>query len=541
MTRGGVALGMTHGRRDEGWRAGRVAAMAMLAGAVVTLSGCWTYRAGERERLSREPARVQPQEWPLRTTGVLEELARETPREIRRYELAPGAKLEDIDVRMRAAIEKPERTIVHQGVYGKCLLRVYGEMRYSTDTELDAELRKREKTWSGFESNARAMTSRTIGNLEAQFVREMSLSMDELFNAQFAHERAPFRLVSDEAKYFASSGLALRVPEVQKTRPRGVLIHLTALVGNPFETKVIDHLEKAGWVSFDIDTQTNVFPGIPAENRARLLEVRKEIGTRESRIQQLAEGTTVVGRTSEMVKRIHTIKPEHRPEVGRLISELRKLDKEEAELAKGSYQFCAGDDPDAVARVLASELDNAIAGNAYAVEAIVQCIRRNRRDLDGVPIVVIGFSAGGLATPASVARVRDDVEAAVMVGAGANLLMLSQESSLTDGGVRLRCGEGKLPRAVREDLYERYLTYSKLDPYHTSQAMMGMPVLLLHGSWDGWVPAKGGELLWERLGRPDRVTLLGGHTLLFYLLPSQSERIAAWLEANVREPAGDLR
>jgi hypothetical protein len=42
--------------------------------------------------------------------------------------------------------------------------------------------------------------------------------------------------------------------------------------------------------------------------------------------------------------------------------------------------------------------------------------------------------------------------------------------------------------------------------------------------------------LWERLGKPDRVTLAGGHTLLFYLLPGQSERIAKWLEENVRRP-----
>ncbi|HLP83228.1 MAG TPA: hypothetical protein VK157_02675 [Phycisphaerales bacterium] len=532
---------MTHGWRDDGRRAGRLAAMAMLAGAVVALGGCWTYRAGERERLSREPARVQPQEWPMRTTGVLEELKRVTPNVIREFVVAPGATLEQVPEPLRAAIEKPDITIVHQGIYGKCLVRVFGEMRYSSNTEMDAALRKQEKTWSGFESNARAMTSRTIGNERARYGQLVSLAIDAYFNEEYAKENVPFRRSSDDARYFVTAGLALRLPPEQKTKPRGVLIHLTALVGNPFETKVMDHLEKAGWVSFDIDTQTNVLPEIPPRNREKIEELTERQTKLITRYSALVGESTSL-RARGVGERLPVVVPaQHRGELSAIQREYVSLNKEIEKLSKGSYQFCEGDDPDATARVLASELDNAIAGNAYAVEAIVQYIRRNRRDLDGVPIVVIGFSAGGLATPASVARVRDDVEAAVMVGAGANLLMLSQESSLTDGGVRLLCGEEKLPRAVREDLYVRYLTYSKLDPYHTSQAMMGMPVLLLHGSWDGWVPAKGGELLWERLGRPDRVTLLGGHTLLFYLLPGQSERIAAWLEANVRKPAGDSR
>lgn len=503
--------------------------------ATMMLGGCWSYRAGERERLSREPATVQPQEWPFRTTATLEGLARATPREIRRFELAPGATLEEIDPVMRPAIEKPEITVVHKGIYGKCLLRIFGELRYSTDEELNGELKRQEKKWSGFESNARALTSRTIGNEIAQQGQLTSLALDTYFNSQYAAKNVPFRLVSDDARYFVSGGLSLRIPPVQEKKPRGVVVHLTALVGNPFEMKVMEHLASKGWVSFDIDTQTNVLAEVPAKDREEIAKLQQRFAELTVQYNTLLGDTADLVTTTDGARLDPRIPPANRAEIAKITKESREIRKRLQKLSKASFQFCAGDDPDAMARVLASELDNAIAGNAYAVEAVVEYIKRERRDLDGAPIVVIGFSAGGLATPASVARVRDSVEAAVMVGAGANLLMLSQESTLTDGGVRLRCGEDKLPRRVREDLYARYLTYAKLDPFHTSQAMMGMPVLLLHGSWDEWVPAKGGELLWECMGRPDRLTFAGGHTLLFYFLPGQAERIGRWLEENVRK------
>ena len=129
------------------------------------MSGCWTYRKGDPARLSREPVAVQPGDWPLRTTEVLENLAAKTPKEIRRFELAPGAKLKDVqDAKMREAITKPDTTVVHQGVYGKCLLRVFGEMVRSSDKQRDQQIRAQEKKWTGFESNARTLTSRTISN-----------------------------------------------------------------------------------------------------------------------------------------------------------------------------------------------------------------------------------------------------------------------------------------------------------------------------------------------------------------------------------------
>jgi hypothetical protein len=50
------------------------------------------------------------------------------------------------------------------------------------------------------------------------------------------------------------------------------------------------------------------------------------------------------------------------------------------------------------------------------------------------------------------------------------------------------------------------------------------------------VPARYGELLWERLGKPERWSWGYGHQLLFWRLDGYAERIGEWMEerADVR-------
>jgi hypothetical protein len=55
---------------------------------------------------------------------------------------------------------------------------------------------------------------------------------------------------------------------------------------------------------------------------------------------------------------------------------------------------------------------------------------------------------------------------------------------------------------------------------------------MLHADWDEWVPASTGERLYDLLGKPDRWRLrLGGHGMLFYLLPTKAGDIASWVRA----------
>lgn len=193
-------------------------------------------------------------------------------------------------------------------------------------------------------------------------------------------------------------------------------------------------------------------------------------------------------------------------------------------------RIASGTDIDPVARRLAGVLDDLVAEPAYAAEAALEYLAQTRPDLAQRPLVMLGCSAGALAAPAVVARIPDKFSAIVLIGGGANLLKISQTSDLTDGGIRLEF-TGTTPRAtLRKRLFDRYLEFSRLDPYHTVRAMIGTPVLLVRAELDSTVPAESGTLLNQRLAHPDQLTYTGGHRLLFWSLGRQSHRIADWID-----------
>jgi dienelactone hydrolase len=186
-------------------------------------------------------------------------------------------------------------------------------------------------------------------------------------------------------------------------------------------------------------------------------------------------------------------------------------------------------DPSAAARRIAANIDDRIAEVSYAVEAALEFIERERPDIPTAPIALTGYSAGSLVTPAVASLLGDRVEAAVLVGSGCNLLDISQRSTLTDGGLKLDWAESP-SAADRRALVNSYLESVRLDPYWTSAALRTKPVLMLHATLDKIVPADTGDLLYARLGRPERLNFMLGHELLFFRLPSHANVIANWLD-----------
>ncbi len=186
-----------------------------------------------------------------------------------------------------------------------------------------------------------------------------------------------------------------------------------------------------------------------------------------------------------------------------------------------------------VAEKLAGVMDDLVAEPAYAAEAALAYLREHRPEIPTTPLVMVGCSAGALAAPAVVARMPDRFSAAVLVGGGANLLQISQTSDLTDGGIHLAWPDNQPVGPWRAELFRQYLTYSKLDPYHTARYLRDKPTLLVQANLDLTVPASNGWLLWDRLGRPDRYVHVGEHRTLFLTLKGQSRRVADWLEAKV--------
>jgi dienelactone hydrolase len=205
-----------------------------------------------------------------------------------------------------------------------------------------------------------------------------------------------------------------------------------------------------------------------------------------------------------------------------------------SKLRQGGFDASREEDLAPLAATIARELDQALAGAAYAVEAVLDYVDKQRPDLQNIPVVMLGFSAGALATPTAAARIDaispGRISAIVIVGGGCNLFRLSQESSFTDGGLKIRAGQDRAPKATIDKLSDLYLKASKLDPYYTAPLIAHLPILQVHASTDTWVPAACGELLYERLDYPERLVMSGDHDYLFYFLPKRAKWIADWVE-----------
>lgn len=194
---------------------------------------------------------------------------------------------------------------------------------------------------------------------------------------------------------------------------------------------------------------------------------------------------------------------------------------------------------DAVAERVARLSDSRAAECAYAVEGVFSLIEAERPGLVGLPRVAVGMSGGAMTLPAVVARDPGSYSAAVLIAGGANVMAITRESNYREAeAITLRWRGGEPGAGALRELDSAYLAHSRLDAYHTAEALRGVPVLMIHGSSDRAVPAWTGDLLWERLGEPERWVWNAGHELLFVRLGLQSRRVLDWLDGAVASGEG---
>ncbi len=188
-------------------------------------------------------------------------------------------------------------------------------------------------------------------------------------------------------------------------------------------------------------------------------------------------------------------------------------------------------------RTIAVELDQRTAECAYAVEAGLAWAEAIEPELVGAPRTIVGMSGTGMMLPAVLARNEDAFRAAVVIGSGANAFKILRESDYADllDAVRVTWTDGEPSDEELAKLDELYLRFAALDA-HTLAPMVGkVPVLVIHGSADRAVPAEAGDLLWERLGKPERWATPVGHELLFVRTLLQIPQVIAWLNDRTAE------
>lgn len=203
------------------------------------------------------------------------------------------------------------------------------------------------------------------------------------------------------------------------------------------------------------------------------------------------------------------------------------------------------DDPGSPAEA-AGELMHRIAETAYAAEAAWEHVIEARPDLADYPKIVFGGSGGALALPAVVRRDPGRYDGAVVVAGGANILDVVSTSTYTEPVQALDFDwtgyeHGATPPPDVLDAFTKsYLRHAPLDGYHAGAWFGDTPVLIVQASGDRAVPVKNSELLWSRLGEPEKWTISGNHLTLFLSLWLHTPRILDWVEGSAinNQPEG---
>ena len=202
------------------------------------------------------------------------------------------------------------------------------------------------------------------------------------------------------------------------------------------------------------------------------------------------------------------------------------------------YTLAIGSDHVAFAEGLARRFDDELADWPYSLEAVLAYLAETRPAVPQSPLAVMGFSIGALGLPTVAARLGERIDAAVLVAGGANLLRISQTSTKYNGGVVIGWTGGEATADDWNRLYDAYLAAARLDPYHTAEALHGIPTLVYHAHFDQVVPADTGETFYERLGRPERRTVpLGHHQILRIVMRLSAGEIAAWADEALKAAA----
>lgn len=184
-------------------------------------------------------------------------------------------------------------------------------------------------------------------------------------------------------------------------------------------------------------------------------------------------------------------------------------------------------------RQIARLADDQLSEWTYGCEAMLEFVQSERPELKNKPVIVVGYSAGAIGAPTVAARLRNRVHALVLVGGGVDVLRIASTSSLSNFGLGVKFNGEPVRGESLEILSRAYLNASRMDSYHTAQHLRSIPTLMLHAADDDIVPAGTGQLLYERLGRPERWVLNMGHELLFLAMSAYSSSINDWLDRSL--------
>lgn len=191
------------------------------------------------------------------------------------------------------------------------------------------------------------------------------------------------------------------------------------------------------------------------------------------------------------------------------------------------------DDLDRSAAEVGAVVNNRLGECAFAVDAAWEFVHSKRDGTRSLPHAAIGVSGGAISLPTVAARSPSLYSAAVLIGGGADFWLINERSNyqgMIEAVRTVWVGAAATPETIAA-FDTKLLTTARLDAFHTASVLKGIPTLMLQASGDRAVPSALGDVLWERLGRPERWMYPASHEVLCLGLPAEADRILAWLDA----------
>lgn len=505
-----------------------------LAVALSPLGGCFsTYKTSA----VRTPptATLATDAWPTEDLGPVEALRDKTPEFPNSFVLAPGISRESLSDKMAHVLDSHPYTVTHNRIHRGGLLRVWT----SPEIRRPAEVGSLQALMGDFEPNAGFLSPRALTDPWLIGWRRDNPDTPPFRFLPFDAERRgePKQLVmgptTDEV--FLTDGIDIEFPPAQDRASRGLVLHILALISNQYEADAVEELHKRGWAVITIDSDTSARGLISPADHERLADLEAKEKVLRDQVRDFY---------SRQFDGHWANDQEHRlaqKEANGRMRESSTLGLEISRLRKGKFECCDVGDAERVGTDVAAEIDRVLADQANAAAAVLEYIHDHRPDLPTSPLVIVGFSAGALATPAIAARLTEEghtPDAIVLFGAGADLLEISHTTSMKGSALPIVCQDGPVPEPIWNALHDSYVRHTRLDPLKTAPLLTGIPVLQVHAQRDTIVPASTGKRLWTLLGEPDRIDYFLGHEAMFYHLGRVKEWMADWVEFKVPTPMG---
>ena len=205
----------------------------------------------------------------------------------------------------------------------------------------------------------------------------------------------------------------------------------------------------------------------------------------------------------------------------------------------GRTRIDLGGEPIVAGEVLAAEFDVAIGTWAAGLAAILRRLADDELLPDG-PMVLVGLSSGGIATPtiaATLSPIRDTA-AAVLLAAGADPALILVRTTLDNDDLRIDRTGDRMDEADSVRFVDAYRRASLIENPSITAWFARRPILLVEGGFDTAIPSAARERLRGLFPRAAHWWMPTGHYGLFATLFQEADEVVAWLDECLTTAAG---